>query len=115
VFSPDSTFDNRIAVVPTTDKYQVLFAMQTNGQNYDLMPDDVVAWLRALEKHQPFLLTCAGFDFVGGRFTTQIAKPAALAKRMYEFCPDIVDQGCGDTKALAAELRKSQTFFFWWD
>jgi hypothetical protein len=115
VFSPDSTFDNRFAVLPTTDKYQVLLAMQTNGQNYDLVPEDVVAWLRALEKDQPFVLTSAGFDFAGGRFITRLSKPAALAKRIYEFCPDIVEQGCGDTKALAAELTKSRSFFLWWD
>ncbi len=115
VFSPDSTFENRIGVLPTPDKYQVLLAMQTNGQNCDLMPQDIVAWLRGLEKDQPFILTGAGFDFLSGRFTTKIAGPAALAKRMYEFCSDIVDQGCGDVKALAAELRKSQTLFFWWD
>jgi hypothetical protein len=34
---------------------------------------------------------------------------------MYEFCPDIVDQGVGDVSRLALELKKKQTFFFWWD
>lgn len=115
VFSLESTFDNWIGVLPTADKYQVLLAMQTNGQNYDLSPQDIVVWLRKLEEDQPFILTGARFDFLSGRFTTRVARPAALAKRMYEFCPDIVDQGCGDVQTLAAELRKSQTFFFWWD
>ena len=115
VFSPDTTFENRIGALPTTDKYDVLLAMQTNGQNFDLMPQDIVKWLRKLEKDQPFIITSAGFDFLGGKFTTKVARPAALAKRMYELCPDIVDQGAGDVKALAAELRKSQAFFFWWD
>ena len=115
VFSPDTTFENRIGVLPTAHKYDVLLAMQTNGQNFDLMPQDVIKWLRELDAEQPFIITSAGFDFLGGSFTTKIAKPAALAKRMYEFCPDIVDQGAGDVKALAAELKKSQTLFFWWD
>ncbi len=115
VFSPDTNFASRIAVLPTTDKYDALLAMQTNGQNYDLMPQDVVAWLKKLEKEQPFVITGVGFDFVSGRFTTKIDKPAVIAKRMYDFCPDIVDQGTGDVKALAQELVKSNTVFFWWD
>ncbi len=61
------------------------------------------------------MLIGSGFEFLRGKFTSKIAKPAALAKRMYEFCPDIVDQGVGDVKALAEELRKSSAFFFWWD
>jgi len=115
VFSPDIEFANRIAILPTNDKYDALLAMQTNGQNFDLMPQDVVAWLQKLEKEQPLVITGAGFDFVRGKFLSKIAKPAALAKRMYDFCPDIVDQGVGDSKALADQLRKSPEFFFWWD
>lgn len=50
-----------------------------------------------------------------GRFLEPIADPKALAKRMYAFCPDIVDQGCGTVGRLAKELVKTQRFFFWWD
>ncbi len=38
-----------------------------------------------------------------------------LAERMYEFCPDIVDQGVGDVDALAESLAESDHLFFWWD
>jgi len=34
---------------------------------------------------------------------------------MYEFCPDIVDQGCGDVQTLAKDLKKTQRLYFWWD
>jgi hypothetical protein len=44
-----------------------------------------------------------------------VKKPAALAKRMYDFCPDIVDQGVGDVKELAAELKRTGKLYFWWD
>ena len=89
--------------------------MQTNGQNYDLMPEDIVAWLREFEKDQPFIITGAGFDFVSGKFTAQIARPAALARRMIKFCSDLNEGGDGTAQALADELRKSPAFFFWWD
>jgi hypothetical protein len=34
---------------------------------------------------------------------------------MYEFCPDIVDQGVGTVARLAQELSKSRKLYFWWD
>lgn len=38
-----------------------------------------------------------------------------LAWEQYAWCPDIVEQGCGSVDALAAGLRKSTVWFFWWD
>ena len=50
-----------------------------------------------------------------GTFTKPLAESRKLAKQMYGFCPDIVDQGAGDVSRLALELKKTQRFFIWWD
>jgi hypothetical protein len=115
VFTPDSHRGTELWVFPTDDRYEVIAAMQTNGANYDLMPQDVIAWMRELAEEQPFTLTGIGGDFLSGEFTTKIKQPKELAERMYEFCPDIVDQGTGDVNGLASELRTSRQLFFWWD
>ena len=94
---------------------EVLAAYQTNGANCEIYTQDVIDWLDELEKTQPFLLTGAGFDWCEGVFTKPLVDSKKLAKRMYEFCPDIVDQGVGDVSRLALELKKKQQFFFWWD
>ncbi|MEW6305884.1 MAG: ankyrin repeat domain-containing protein [Verrucomicrobiota bacterium] len=106
---------DRIALLPTASWRDVLLAMQTNGANYDLMSVDIIRWLDELEKEQPFELTGVNFDWCEGRFTEPIKNSRQLAKKMYEFCPDIVDQGVGTVAGLAKELQKSQVFFFWWD
>jgi ankyrin repeat protein len=110
-----STGKDQIALLPTSDWREVLMAMQTNGGNYDLMPEDVVKWLEKLEKEQPFRLTGASHDWCEGVFTEPLKNTRQLAKKMYGFCPDIVDQGVGTVAALARELSKSQKFYFWWD
>jgi len=115
VFNPDSLDRTKLAVLPTTDKYQVIAAMQTNGANYGIGTGGVIEWLKALEKEQPFTLTAIGFDVISGQFEKAVKSPAKLAKRLYEFCPDIVDQGCGDVEALAAELKKTRRLYLWWD
>ena len=105
----------KIGVFPTADKGEAIAAMQTNGQNYGIGPSYIVEWLRKLDAEQPFILTGVGLDFVAGRFLSPVKGAAKLAKRMYDFCPDAVDQGHGSVEALADALKTSQEFGFWWD
>ena len=106
---------DRVALFPRRDPYEILRLMGTNGANYAIGSDSIVAWLRALERDQPFILTGIDFDWVEGRFTARIRDPAALARRFYAFCPDIVEQGTGSVDALAKELVESQRLYCWWD
>jgi ankyrin repeat protein len=105
-----------LRAIPSKDWADALRCAQTNGCNYDLMPDDIIRWLRRLEREQPFTITAVAHDVVEGRFEGPIADPKALAKRMYRFCPDLVDQGCGTVEALAKTLvGENPQLYFWWD
>ncbi|MGH7568769.1 MAG: DUF4253 domain-containing protein [Gemmatimonadales bacterium] len=77
----------------------------------------MAAWLRALERDHPFVLTGIGFDWVAGRFLGEIPEAAAtaLARRFQAFCPDIVEQGTGSVAALARGLRTTRQLYCWWD
>ncbi|MFB2835251.1 ankyrin repeat domain-containing protein [Floridanema evergladense] len=105
----------KLCILPTTDKYDAIALHQTNGCNYGIGPGYVVQWLKDLEQEQPFVLTCIAHDTLAGRFLTPIENPEELAARMYDFCSDIVEQGCGSVEFLAEELASSQKLFFWWD
>lgn len=39
----------------------------------------------------------------------------ALARALYGYCPDIVDQGVGSLTGLAAGLMASDWWYLWWD
>ena len=106
---------DRVALFPRSDRYEILRLMGTNGWNYDIGPDSVIAWLRTLERDHPFVLTGMGFDWVEGRFRSAIGDADALAHRFYAFCPDIVEQGTETIAALARELSESQRLYCWWD
>jgi ankyrin repeat protein len=105
----------QLCILPTSDKYDVIALHQTNGCNYGIGPGYVVQWLKDLEAEQPFILTCIAHDTLAGRFLTPIEDPEGLAERMYDFCSDIVDQGCGEVAFLAEKLADSDGLFFWWD
>jgi len=107
--SPD-----KLGLLPTTDKYAVIAAMGTNGVNYDIGTAGIIAWLKDLEADQPFVLTGVSFEHLEGFFTTPVKDRKALARRMYQFCPDIVDQGVGSVAKLADALR-GDSLYFWWD
>jgi hypothetical protein len=106
---------DRVALFPRGDAYEVLKLMGTNGWNYGVGPDSVIAWLRTLESDHPFVLTGIGFDWVEGHFRSAVRDADALARRFYAFCPDVVEQGTGTVEALAREFIESQRLYCWWD
>jgi hypothetical protein len=119
LFRYEQNFDlrgqpDRVGLLPTTDSYAVMAAMDTNGDNYSIGTQGVILWMKELQQEDPFILTGIGFDYLEGHFTSTLKDPEALAKRMYQFCPDVVDQGVGSVSALARELQKGD-LYFWWD
>lgn len=104
-----------LALYPARDGYAIVRLVGTNGANYNIGPDSVIAWLKALDRDQPFVLTGVGFDWVEGRFTTSLADPDGLAQRFNAFCPDVVTQGTGTVASLARELKRSGALYCWWD
>lgn len=105
---------DKIGLVPTADKYDVMALMETSGNDFAVPTSGVIAWMKELEQQQPFVLTGIGIDYMEGAFTTPIKNPYAIAERMYQFCPDIVDQGTETVDELANEIGDGK-LYFWWD
>ena len=103
-----------IAILPTNDVYRAIAAVGTEGPNSDVENAALIAWLREVEKEQPFSILGIGADFLEVRFKTPIKDPADLAKRINQLCPD-GDEG-PETEARQAEnLRNMRRVFLWWD
>ena len=39
----------------------------------------------------------------------------SFAQEMYEFCPDIVEQGTGSIEELIEEIKETKKLALWWD
>lgn len=110
-----------LGLAKTTDKFKVVQLVGTDGINYGHDNVEVIAWLRELDRDEPFELTGAGFDYVEGSFKQDVRNPKALARRIHAFCPDFVDQGLGLTETgtpeelIVRHFARDRSFFFWWD
>jgi ankyrin repeat protein len=108
-----------VVLLPTTEPFTALAACgPAPGGDYGsdgLGRPDVVAWFRELNRTHPFTLWGAGRDFVEVSFRQPVDDADALAARIYDFCPDSVNQGAGTKGRLARNIREYARVYFWWD
>jgi hypothetical protein len=107
--------DAEFVLFPTPDKFAVIAAVGTEGANYSVQSPDVIAWLRNLEKLNPFALCYCAHDLVGGDFLGPVKSAKKLAAQIAEFCPSCLDEGLETTEELARAFSKSKAFLLRWD
>ena len=109
-FGPDS-----VAILADTNPYAYLEIVKTNGVNYDVEHADVIERLQDWDEMYGLQLTGAGMDWLLAEFARPPQDWNAFAQEVYEFCPDVVEQGTGSVEALASELRQINGVYLWWD
>jgi len=115
LFVFDSGESNYLAVIKGKSDTEILKWRQTNGINYDIDNDSIISKLQEWKSKNDFILLGAGMDWLQIQFIYQTPDFAEFAKEVYEFCPDIVDQGIGDVEKLAPEMKRMNGVFLWWD
>lgn len=105
----------KIGVLKGTDQYEILRIMHTDGDDYDISNQDVIDWLKELERKASFDIIGADSHWVEIEFKTLPKDLKTFAEGVYDFCPDAVDQGSGSVDELAKEIRKTSRLFLWWD
>ncbi|MCX2743304.1 DUF4253 domain-containing protein [Mangrovivirga sp. M17] len=109
-YSPDE-----ITILKTKDKFDILRFEGTSGINYDIFVEDIIEKLSAWDKQYGIKIFGAGFDFIEGEYQKIPGDVKEHAQEVYEFCPDIVDQGTGSVEELEKEMENSKYLFLWWD
>lgn len=124
-----------IGVVKLDDHYQIVEFFGTGAGNYGLSNQDMIDKLREWETLCQFEILGGGGDTLVLAFKTLPEDLLAFANDVYEFCPDLMDQGYigplldeGATMEeigeamdeqtvddLADYLRRNKFVSFWWD
>lgn len=102
-------------VVRKAGDYEYLAVIRTDGINYDLEHEAVMERYKQWDAKYGLKLIGAGTDWLEAEITQPPEDWLAFAKEVYEFCPDVVDQGTGDVASLAKEMQESGRLYLWWD
>jgi hypothetical protein len=105
---------DHVAVLATTDGDSILRRMGTHDEATKRTPDQIVEWLAALAKEEPFYLNEIGEDYVAGTFKTAPRDPAAVARRCAEFAPELVKGSGNALDLLAEEIRTHRALYLIW-
>lgn len=107
-----------IALIPTDDPTAIPAYMRWGNWNDCPSPAHHVAALRAWRSLYGAELIGLGADTINLRVSrnpTTRETALELARAQHVYCSDIIHQGVGSYRALAAGLMASDWWFFWWD
>ena len=103
-----------LALWPSSDPYEIMRAMDTNGANHGLLVEDVIAWFRREEAQYPIRFGAIGFDYVGGHLSGNPRDLPGFASRFIAFCPDLKGESI-TVRWLARDMERTREVFCWWD
>ncbi|WP_339793043.1 DUF4253 domain-containing protein [uncultured Imperialibacter sp.] len=114
----DENFENSyydIAVITCKDQFELIEFVQTNGLNYDVTNEDVIEKLKKWNSECPFFIVAAYEDGIEADFIELPKDLESFAKEVYQFCPDVIEQGVGSEEELVKYFKTEKSFWLWWD
>ncbi len=80
-------------ILRAEDQFEALRTFHTNGDNYEVSNADVLAKLQSWNSSYGINIVGVKHDVVALTFEKLPDNLLAFAQEVYEFCPDIIDQG----------------------
>jgi hypothetical protein len=106
----------QVAIVSVTvDPYEIVKYAGTSRANYDVTTDDIISNFKQWNTAFGIRLVSIGFDFCEGEIQDKNLDYKKLAAEVYEFCPDVVDQGTETVERLEKEIKETGRILLWWD
>ena len=98
------------------DMFAPLVEAETNGDNYDISTEDIIARLKKWQKICSFRISGVDYNTVTLKFDTLPKDIKAFVREAYELCPDLVqiDEDV-DLPMLEKQLPKTRKLDLWWD
>jgi hypothetical protein len=98
------------------DIFAPLVEADTNGDNYDLSTEDIIAHLKNWQKISSFTISDVDYNQVILNFSTLPKDLDAFIEDAVEFCPDLImDDEDAEIPHLIEQLAKTKKLGLWWD
>lgn len=99
----------------TSDPYKLMEFAETNGGNYNIETSHIIERYKKWDSEFGIIPIAIGFDFCECQIKNKNIDYKKLAEEVYEFCPDVVEQGTETVEALGEEMKRTGTIYLWWD
>lgn len=109
------TDGEEIVVAPASSQFDILRVAHSDAVNYDMETEDLIKKLTEFDRNYGIDIFHAETDTIEFKFLKLPNDMPSFCKDLYEFCPDIVDQGVGSLAALELEIQRTRQVFLWWD
>jgi hypothetical protein len=106
---------SELVVARGSSQFDILRIAASDAVNYGKETEDLVRTLQSWDARVGIDIYAAQTDTVQIKLKSLPKDLNAFANEVYEFCPDIVDQGVGDVRKLAEEIGASKEVYLWWD
>jgi hypothetical protein len=113
----DERHDGRVEVVVGAgdSQFDILRLARSDAANYEMDTEDLVEKLRGYDEDFGIDIRLANTDTIVFDLIGSPADTSAFAQDIYEFCPDVVDQGVGSVEALREAIEVTGQVYLWWD
>jgi voltage-gated potassium channel Kch len=105
----------KIGVIKGTDPYEILRIMHTDGSDYDISLQDVIARLKEWGKLAPFTIIGADSYWVEIEFIAQPADLKSFVGEVNDFSPDTIEEGPGTLEGLMKEIKRTNRLTLLWE
>ena len=104
-----------IVVGPGASQLDILRLARSAASNYDMGTEDLVEKLREYDQNHGIDIFHAETDTIEFTLRNTPSDLSGFAADLYEFCPDIVEQGVGSVAALEELIEALGQVYLWWD
>jgi len=105
-----------LSIIPNiNDGYTLIEKIKTNGAKLQISTNDIIIKLKKWDAEFGIQIIGVGIDYCEAAIHNLEIDYNALANEVYQFCPDVVEQGTETIEALAEEMQTKKSIFLWWD
>lgn len=96
-------------------QFDILRIARSDAVNHGMETEEIVTRLQQYDRDVGISLIQAETDTVVFDLLREPADWSAFARELYDFCPDIVEQGAGTVEELEEAIRELRQVLLWWD
>ena len=104
-----------IVIINCANQFDLISLIGTHGGNYDIYSDSIIAQMKTWDKEVGFSIDVVDVSRIHAKMDRLPDDLEKFTNEIYEFCPDVIDQGYGDMDDMISDYQAHKYFWLWWD